>query len=188
MQRLIALAVLASSVLLAACASRAPVSTPAVELPQLQLAPAALGREVALQQKLAFVRGEQRRELDALLEVDAGEVRLLVMAMGRSGVRLSWDGKSLEQQRAPWLPVQVRGERVLDDLQFALWPLDAIRAALPAGWSVAEADGERRLLDVQGRAWLVARGVGEFGYVELRNLAEGYELQVRSSPAQGDAP
>lgn len=188
MQRLTALAVLALSMLLAACASRVPMATPAVELPQLQLAPATLGREVSLQQKLAFVRGEQRRELDALLEVDWGEVRLLVMAMGQSGVRLSWDGRTLDQQRAPWLPAQVRGERVLDDLQFALWPIDAIRAALPTGWNVVEANGERRLLDTQGRAWLVARDAGEFGDVELRNLAEGYELQVRSSLAQGDAP
>lgn len=186
MRRLIALA--AAGLLLAACAARGPVAKPLVELPKLQLAPSSLGHEASLQQKLDFRFGEQRRELDALLEVDAGEVRLLVQAMGQSGVRLAWDGENLVEQRAPWLPPAVRGQRVLDDLQFALWPLEAIRAALPPGWRVVEADGERRLLDAQGRAWLVSRSEEGFGNLQLQNLAEGYELGVRSSSLQGDPP
>ena len=179
MRRLIALAL--TCALLAACTSRGPATKPLAELPPLRLAPAALGKEISLQQKLAFVRGEQRRELDALLEVDAGEVRLLAMAMGQSGVRLSWDGERLDEQRAAWLPAQVRGERVLDDLQFALWPLEAIRAALPSGWRVEETEGERRLLDAQGKPWLAARIGATDGDIELRNLAEGYRLEVRSA-------
>ncbi len=178
---------IALCLLLAACATRAP--EPLAELPPLRLAPASLGQELALQQKLMFRRGGQQRELDALLEVDGTEVRLLVQAMGQSGVKLSWDGERLQQQRAPWLPPTVRGERVLDDLQFALWPLDAIRAALPADWSVEEAgDGERRLLDAQGKPWLLARGVGGLGNVRLQNLAEGYELDVRSMPMENASP
>jgi hypothetical protein len=174
--------------LLAGCATRGPAARPAVELPALRLAPSALGREASLQQRLTFVRGAQRRELDALLEVDADQVRLLVQAMGQSGVRLAWDGTKLDERRAPWLPPAVRGERVLDDLQFALWPLAAVRAALPPGWRVDEAGGERRLLDAQGRPWLVAREEGGFGNLRLDNLAEGYELDVRSSPPQEAAP
>ncbi|MFT3761460.1 MAG: DUF3261 domain-containing protein [Pseudoxanthomonas sp.] len=184
MPRLIAS--IALCLLLAACATRAPA--PLAELPALRLAPASLGQELALQQKLTFRRGGQQRELDALLEADGAEVRLLVQAMGQSGVKLSWDGAHLQQQRAPWLPPAVRGERVLDDLQFALWPLDAIRAALPAGWRVDEIDGERRLLDVQGRPWLLAQDAGGFGNVRLRNLAEGYELDVRSMPMEDASP
>ncbi len=186
MRRLIALACVCLS--LVACAARGPVAQPAVVLPRLHLAPAALGREISEQQQLTFKRGTQQRELDALLEVDAHEVRLLVQAMGRSGVKLVWDGQSLAEQRAPWLPPAVRGERVLDDLQFALWPLDAIRAALPQGWRVDEVDGERRLLDAQGKPWLLAREDGGFGNVRLDNLSEGYELDVRSLSLQGEAP
>ena len=63
MHRLIAL--LLSSLLLAACAT-CPVA-PAVELPALRLAPAALGHELAAQQRLVFRFGTQVRELDALL-------------------------------------------------------------------------------------------------------------------------
>lgn len=164
-------------VLLAACAStRMPA--PLVQLPTLQLAPSALAEPLQLQQRLQFRFGSHERELDALLEADGKQVRLAVQAMGQTGVRMVWDGHTLEQTRAPWLPPQVRGERVLDDLQFALWPADAIRAKLPAGWSLVEADGGRRL-EQGGKAWLVLEPL-DGGRLRLRNLAEGYELVIES--------
>lgn len=151
----------------------------AVDMPLLALAPAALGRELAVQQRLHFAFGAQQRDLEALLEVDADEVRLAVQALGQAGVRLSWDGRTLQQQRAPWLPPQVRGERVLSDLQFTLWPAEAIRAALPAPWTLEAANGERRLLR-DGHAWLVVLDQGE-GRYRLDNRAEGYTLQIESA-------
>ena len=174
--------------LLAACATHGPDTPSRVELPALRLEPAALGQNLALEQRLIFVLGQQRRELDALLEVDASQVRLLVQAMGQSAVRLVWDGQRLHEQRAPWLPPQVRGDRVLGDLQFALWPLPAVRAMLPRGWQVEQTGSERRLLDTQGRAWLIARNTGGLGNLLLRNFTENYELEVRSVPVQKDAP
>ncbi|MGX5731628.1 DUF3261 domain-containing protein [Pseudoxanthomonas beigongshangi] len=174
MRRLIAL--LGMLCLLAACAHRAPA--PAVVLPSLRLAPAALGASLAVQQRLHFEFGAQRRDLDALLEVDAQEVRLAVQALGQSGVRLQWDGRDLQQQRAPWLPAAVRGERVLDDLQFALWPLDAVRDALPADWRV-EDDGRERRLSRAGTPWLVLTREAP-DRLRLRNLAEGYALEIQT--------
>ena len=175
MQRLIVTLLLC--MLLAACASiRRPV--PSVQLPTLQLAPASLPRPLELQQRLQFRFGRHERELDALLEADGSEVRLAVQVMGQTGVRLVWDGSTLQQTRAPWLPPQVRGERVLDDLQFALWPTATIRAALPAGWHLVEAAGGRRL-EQGGKAWLVLESLPD-GRVRLRNLAEGYELMIES--------
>lgn len=164
-------------VLLAACAStRMPA--PLVQLPTLQLPPSALPAPLQLQQRLQFRFGTHERELDALLEADGQQVRLAVQAMGQTGVRMVWDGRTLEQTRAPWLPPQVRGERVLDDLQFALWPADAIRAALPDGWTLVETGGGRRL-EQGGTAWLVLEPLAD-GRVKLRNLAEGYELVIES--------
>jgi hypothetical protein len=174
--------------LLAACAIHPQDAPPPIELPLLRLAPAALGRNLALQQRLVFVRGGQRRELDALLEVDAVQVRLLVQAMGQSAVRLVWDGQRLHEQRAPWLPSQIRGERVLSDLQFALWPLRAVRAALPPSWQAEQIGNERRLLDAQGRVGLIARNDDGLGDLHLYNLIEGYKLEVRSVPVRQDAP
>ncbi len=175
MQRLILALLLCVG--LAACAStRMPA--PLAQLPTLQLAPSALPTPLQLQQRLQFRFGTHERELDALLEADADEVRLAVQAMGQTGVRMVWDGTTLEQTRAPWLPPQVRGERVLDDLQFALWPADAIRAALPGGWTLVDA-GAGRQLEQDGKAWLVLERLDP-QRVRLRNLAEGYELVIES--------
>ena len=182
MHRLIAL--LMAVLLLAGCATSPPA--PAVALPALRLSPASLGQELALQQRLVFRHGAHQRELDALLEVDAAEVRLVVQAMGQSGVRLQWDGRELTQQRAAWLPASVRGERVLDDLQFSLWPLDAIRTALPAGWQVTE-QGNVRELEHEGRTWLSRTRV-DAATLHLRNHAEGYELVIESVDDGGDSP
>lgn len=179
MQRLI---VLLLCVLLAACATRP--ARPAVELPALRLAPSALGHELAVQQRLVFRFGTHLREVDALLEVDASEVRLAVQAMGRTGVSLQWDGKHLAEQRAPWLPAAVRGERVLDDVQFSLWPADAVRAVLPAGWELHEA-GDVRELRRDGRAWLVRERTSATT-LQVRNRADGYDLTIES--VAGGAP
>ena len=160
----------------APCAAVPPKAT--VQLPALRLAPAALGHELAAQQKLHFTFGAHERDLDALLEVDAQQVRLAVQAMGQSGVTLRWDGQSLQEQRAPWLPPSVRGERVLDDLQFTLWPADAVRAALPGGWMLFD-DGVQRRLSRDGVDWLVMERTGEGSY-RLDNPAEGYSLSIES--------
>jgi len=135
------------SLLFAACAGHAPrdhdVIAPAAL--ELRLAPASLGHELALQQQLSFRSGQDQHTFDALLEVDANEVRLDIQRMGQSAMRLRWDGRRLEQHRAAWLPKSVSGEQILDDLQLANWPAPAIRAALPAGWSLVE-DGDSRQL------------------------------------------
>lgn len=182
MRRLIALALwLAGVLLLAACAGPR-VRAPAIALPPLQLPPAALAQPLALQQRLVFRYGNHRSTLDALLEADADEVRLAVQALGQTGVTLRWDGRTLQQQRAPWLPPQVRAERVLDDLQFALWPAAAVRAALPAGWTLVEQDATRQL-EHDGRAWLVLER-HDASHQTLRNLAEGYALDIESAPLE----
>jgi len=173
-QRLIALLL---AVLLTACASQAK-HAPAIALPPLRLAPATLGKELALQQRLVFRFGSQVRELDALLEVDARDVRLAVQAMGRTGVTLQWDGVQLSEQRAAWLPAAVRGARVLDDVQFSLWPVEVVRAALPPGWTLAD-DGRTRELLHGGRAWLVRERVNATT-LQVRNVAEGYDLTIES--------
>lgn len=181
MRRLTALLLSAT---LAACAVTPPRA--AVPLPELRLAPAALGHELSLQQQLHFSFGPQQRDLDALLEVDASEVRLAVQALGQSGVRLNWDGERLQQQRAPWLPDAVRGERVLADLQFTLWPAEAVRAALPAPWTLQDKGGVRRLVR-DGAVWLQVERQGGGRYL-LDNRADGYRLQIESAGQEVETP
>nr|WP_272494156.1 DUF3261 domain-containing protein [Stenotrophomonas mori] len=170
--------------LLAACAGSRP--RPVVELPPLQLSPSRLPAPLALQQQLHFRFGSHERDLDALLEADADGVQLAVQAMGRTGVRLQWDGRQLTQQRAPWLPPQVRAERVLDDLQFALWPTAAIAEVLPAGWTVDD-DGRHRGLSHAGTVWLQLERRDD-GSLLLENRAEGYALRIESIEMTGQDP
>lgn len=181
----VAMLSLAGLLLVACVGTRLPA--PRIALPTLQLAPDALGRELALQQRLDIRYGEHLQSLDALLEADASAVNLAVQAMGRTGVRLHWDGTTLRQQRADWLPPAVRGERVLDDLQFSLWPAEAIRAALPPSWTLVDA-GEMRRLVHDGHDWLVLERLDGERHLRLRNLAEGYALEITSVPLSGDAP
>ena len=117
------------------------------ESPRLKLAPATLGRVLAVQQQLRFTRKDGRDTVDALLEVDAHEVRLALLKAGQLALRLRWDGQRLDQWRAPWFPATMDGERILSDLQMALWPTPAINSALPSGWRLLDAAGGRQLLD-----------------------------------------
>ncbi len=172
------------ALLLAACAGQRPRS--AVQLPVLRLSPASLPAPLALQQQLHFRFGRVERDMDALLEADAGQVQLVVQAMGQTGFRVHWDGQRLQEQRAPWLPRQVDAGRVLDDLQFALWPTAAIAAALPAGWQVGD-DGRLRRLHHNGQDALRLRRDAD-GTLELDNLVEGYSLQIRSALPEPSSP
>lgn len=173
------------AVLLVACAGL-PAQRPRMELPPLRLAPASLQGTLALQQQLHFRFGRVERDLDALLEADAGQVQLLVQAMGQTGFRVHWDGQHLDEQRAPWLPRQVQAERVLDDLQFALWPTAAVAAVLPPGWTV-EDDGRLRRLRHAGQDGLRLQREMD-GSLQLDNLAEGYSLQIRSVQVEAPQP
>jgi hypothetical protein len=80
------------------------------------------------------------------------------------------------------VPAQLRGEDVLEDLQLALWPVDAIRQALPAGWRIEE-DGRRRTLLWGGMPVMVIDYSGESrwsGKIELVNLRYQYRLTIHS--------
>jgi len=144
-QRLIAIAAMASALVSAGCAS---TPAPSHDTPTLRLAPALLGRTLNLQQHLTLQAPGRDQQLDVLLEADPRHVQLGVVAMGQVAARLDWDGTTLTESKASWWPEQVSGARILSDLQLTLWPLDAIQAALPAGWRLAE-DGNVRTL-VQG--------------------------------------
>lgn len=176
MQRLIALGLL----LLAGCAT-APARSPADgAMPALRLAPAALGHELALQQRLGFEHGDRRDSLDALVEVDASSLRLVMHAQGQVALRLEWDGTTLRQQRADWLPATLSAERVLDDLQLVFWPADAINHALPAGWRLREGAGIRELMH---RGEVVATVTfPDPTRARLQQHRQGYRLDIQSVP------
>ena len=173
---------MAFAAVLAACRTVPASVDAAAALPSLHLAPAALPGGLALQQRLTFVREGRRDTIDALVEVDAAEVRVVAHAQGQVALRFTWDGETLAQTRDPRLPVAVQAGRVLDDLQYAYWPPTAIAAVQPPGWTL-QADAAHRVLrfDDDPRPVLEATRLGG-GSVRLAWPGQGFELHIASRP------
>ena len=151
----------------------------------LRLAPATLGTSLSLQQHLMVERQGRIDELDAALEVDRERLDLVGLALGQRILALHYDGRSLQSWRHPLVPEQLRGEDVLEDLQLTLWPIEVIKSALPAGWSIEEND-RRRTLRLLDQAVLVIEYSGEprwSGKIELTNLRYQYRLRIQSVPS-----
>jgi hypothetical protein len=178
------LSVLALAAALAGCAASGP-ARPAHASPELRLAPALLGRELALQQRITVHAPGHEQQVDALLEADAAHVSLGVVALGQVAARLSWDGVHLEETRASWWPPEVSGGRILSDLQLALWPADAVRAALPAGWRLDEAAGVRTLTDGGEVVAVVTRRPPDT--VDIEQRRDHYRLTIESQDAGAPA-
>ena len=166
---------------LSACAT--PPAPPAGATPLLRLAPSALGRTLALQQQLTVQAGARTERLDVLLEADAQTVRLALLGMGQTGASLEWDGHDLKQTQAPWWPRAVSAERILSEMQLALWPADAVRQALPPGWTL-EANAAERLLRQEGRAVIRIRYPSPTR-LEFEHLRDGYRIDAESVSLDG---
>jgi hypothetical protein len=148
----------------------------------LKLAPSALGESISLQQHLTVERNGRIDELDAALEVNPRRLDLVGLALGQRVLTLHYDGETLRSWRHSMLPAQLRDEDVLEDLQLTIWPVDAIRSALPAGWSIEER-GLRRTLLRGDMPVMVIDYSGEprwSGKIELSNLLYQYRLIIQS--------
>ena len=170
--------VLGLAVLLAGCVVIRPPLPPTAPPPALalRLSPASLGHELTLQQRMTVSAHGQSQQLDVALEVDADAVRMAVMSFGQTVARLDWDGRELKETRARGWPDAVTGERVLSDLQLVHWPLEAIRPALPMGWSL-QADHQVRTLRFYGAPMVRVRYLAP-GSSELDNFVAGYRLRL----------
>ncbi len=176
MLRLIAIVLLVVSAALGGCVP-SPRPGPPGDVPMLRLAPSALPGGMAAQQRLGFEHGGHRQSVDALVEVDAEAVRVVIHAQGQVALRLDWDGNTLTQTRADWLPPQLSAERVLSDLQLVFWPADAVDAALPPNWSFG---GERVLIhgdEVVARVERISEGTRV-----LHQNRHRYVLRIESVP------
>lgn len=148
----------------------------------LKLPPAALGSSISLQQHLIVERGGRIDELDAALEVDPQSLDLVGLAFGQRVLTLHYDGETLQSWRHSMLPTQLRDEDVLEDLQLTLWPVDAIRSALPPPWRIEES-GQRRTLFIDDMPVMVIDYSGQprwIGKIELSNLRYHYRLTIQS--------
>lgn len=148
----------------------------------LKLAPASLGATISLQQHLRVEREGRSDDLDAALEVDPAHVELVGLALGQRVLSLNYDGKEIKSWRHLLLPRQVQAEDVLQDLQLTLWPVEAIRAALPAGWRITENGLQRQLFQDEALVLQIdySDPVRWSGTVTLQNLRYHYRLAIQS--------
>jgi hypothetical protein len=166
--------------LLAGCATQ---KTAPVARLGLKLAPAALGESISLQQHLTVERNGRIDELDAALEIDPAHVEMVGLAFGQRVLTVNFDGKELKTWRHLMLPKQVRGEDVLEDMQLALWPVEAVAAGLPAGWRVEESGMLRRLYLGEELVTTVAYSAQPRwnGLITMDNLRYKYRLTIQSA-------
>jgi hypothetical protein len=179
-RRLRATTAVALALLLGACASTPP---PAARL-GLKLPPAALGQSISVQQHLKVERNGRTDDLDVALQVEPEAIDVVGLAFGQRVLTLHYDGKELTSWRHMMLPSQVRAEDVLEDMQLTLWPADAIAAALPPGWRVAE-QGARRTLYLDDKPVMEIAYSGSprwSGTVVLENLRYHYKLTIQFAP------
>jgi hypothetical protein len=151
----------------------------------LRLSPASLGRELQLSQRVTVVRGEERKGFDALLEVDASAVRIAAVAMGQTIASLAWDGKTLKQEVSTHVPPAVSASRILSDVQLAWWPVEAVRAGLPAGYSLEDRSGTR-VITASGAPFASVSYEGTppaWKLVRLTQQRYGYVLEIESVEA-----
>lgn len=176
---------------LAACAH--PVRAPALRLPELKLTPASLGTSLSLVQRLTVRElpsgaGETAAEhsIDVQLQIDAQALRLAAFALNQRVLTIVWDGRELQVQRHPMLPAEVDAARVLRDIQLCYWPAEAVRAALPAGWTLDD-ERSRRVLSHEGSPQVIIDYGADArwqGRAELDNRAEGYRLSIESTTTE----
>lgn len=148
----------------------------------LKLAPAALGASISVQQRLTVERDGRIDEIDAALEVDAEQVNLVLLAFGQRALTVHYNGEALETWRHPRFPSELRVEDVLEDLQLTLWPVEAIRQALPPGWQIEE-NGLRRVLSLDNAPVMTIEYSGAprwSGKIVLANLRYRYRLTIDS--------
>ena len=139
------IAVLAGVLLLGACAH---TTKRAESQARIALAsPGALTQRSA-SQVIHAVYGSRAMTLRTALQLDANGLRIVgVTATGQRLFTASWDGHVVTSDKSPLVPDSVQPERVLADVQLALWPLAAVQAAFrDAGLEVSEPfAGVRRL-------------------------------------------
>ncbi|TMS59696.1 DUF3261 domain-containing protein [Imbroritus primus] len=157
-----------------------------LDVPLLRLPPQSLGRTLAERQRVTVTAPQRAPQiLDVLLEADAQSVRLALLQMGQVAARLVWDGTSVQVTQSRWWPREVSAERILSDLQMALWPMAAIQAALPEPWNVVQ-EGQTRVLRHGTMPEMIMQTVAPH-VTEVRYVRGGWQLQIESQSLQESA-
>jgi Protein of unknown function (DUF3261) len=173
----------------AGCVQHVARPAPPAALPEIRLAPWQLGASMNAAQRLTIrstrnaQSGAAGASIEAVVQVDATSLRVVALALGRRVFALQWDGVNLTEQRDARLPASLSATRILRDIQFAYWPVDALRTSLPPDWRIETGKDSRTL--VHGAATMLLRARFSSpsrwqGTTTIENFAEGYELAIES--------
>ena len=176
-------AVLVLTTSLDGCSGRA---APPPDHLQLALAPAGFAQRITLQQRVHVERDGREVDFEAVLDIGPDSLTLIGIAFGQRILTLRYDGIRLIESRSPMLPREVLGADVLSDLQLALWPADAVRAALPSGYTLRDADTMRVLsMGDEEIATINYEGSPRWiGRVTVNNKQFAYRLVIQSVAAE----
>lgn len=169
--------------LMLACHTRP--SEPANRL-QIALAPSGFPERLNLQQHVHVQQAGHEIDFEAVLDIAPDAVTLVGLSFGQRLFTMRYDGSRLEESRSPMLPREVHGRDILSDIQLALWPTEAVRGALPAGWTLQDST-ERRVLSKDGQEMTTISYDGSprwKGLISLDNHQFGYRLVIRSAPSE----
>lgn len=149
--------------------------------------PAALRRSISVVQMVGARYREESFAFEGYLSIAPDNMTLISTdPFGRRAMTLTWGAQGpLAQKVAPWAPAFVPPENILADITLAYWPASAVRSGLAGGGAVLTAEAQRRVIAHCGRdiidiTYDSSPDAGWPSAVRFRNLAFGYELDLRS--------
>jgi hypothetical protein len=149
------------------------------------LKPADAGVTLELTQSLVFEKGGTRSESLAAIEVSPEAVAVVGLSpLGNRMLGLRWDGKNYEEERDPSLPKELPLKLILRDMMTAFWPLEAVKAKLPQGWSIEDELGCRTLFQDGHPVIRIHYDAADrwHGKTNFEHLTLGYRLEITPLP------
>ena len=125
-------------------------------------------------------KDDRKVAFQAALELSPQRVDVVILApAGPRVLSIAWTDAGVVEDRSLIAPEGLTGLNILGDIFVSLWPLEAVRAALPASVTVEETGGVRRIA-TDGRIVLEVSTGPDGMQQTLRNLDFGYEMTIRT--------
>lgn len=190
MPKALAALALALAALLAGCASVRPINGEATPLGKglemrLPAAPGYPGHFIGHQTLVGTYAG-RKGAFEAALDLSPEKAVVVITTV--SGPRLlsvTWTSTGVSEDRSPIAPAEVKGLNILGDIFISLWPLEAVKRAMPPGVSVIDEAGARRVRTADRVVEeIVTIKTDDGGSKQmLRNLDLGYDLTILTDPS-----